>query len=108
MSHVGGAPAVGDAVQVEPGPAACHPSNTEDVVMAMWNSSGSRPLCLRSASVWASASMKDLKLAARLACSAAIDPESSTTNRMSAVERLDSWMRDAPGWMMHLPTGLKL
>ena len=89
-------------------PAGFQPSNTDEVVMATWNSKASSWSAARSACSTFSASMKLPKFRARFACSEAIDPESSITNRMSAVPRLDSWMRAEPGWMTHLPTGLKL
>src|SRR6266536_1712880 len=86
----------------------CQLSKMADVVTATWNSNGSSPFATRSVCACARAVMNALKLRASRACSGAIDPESSTTNRMSAVAVLASWTRDDPGWMTHFPTGLKL
>jgi hypothetical protein len=90
------------------GASAWYASKTEEVVMAMWNSSGSSPFAVRAFCIVASAPMKAPKLSASRFCSENIEPESSTTNRMSAVETESSRMRADPGWMMHFPTGLKL
>jgi hypothetical protein len=76
-------------------------------VTAMWKSiaeSGRRTLRVRAVRL----SMNTEKFAASFACSAAMDPDSSTTNRMSADERSESVTRSLPGCTRQWPTGLKL
>src|SRR5690349_2836452 len=60
--QVGGAPP-------HDAPTAWFPSNTDEVVMAMWNSNGSRPSCARCCCACASDEMNALKFWARLSCS---------------------------------------
>ena len=77
-------------------------------VMAMWKSIGSRLLATRWRLASCSLARNVVKLSLRLCCSPAIEPESSTTKRTSAVERLESVYRFVPGWIRQWPTGLKL
>ena len=81
---------------------------TEVVVMAMWKSMGSRPFWTRTWLVLLRLVTKAPKLCCSDLCSPPIDPESSTTKRMSAVEMSDSVTRSVPGWIRHWLTGLKL
>ena len=81
---------------------------TEVVVMAMWKSMGSRPFCTRAWLVVCRLVTKASKLVDSDCCSPPIEPESSTTKRMSAVEMSESVTRSVPGWIRHWLTGLKL
>ena len=74
----------------------------------MWKSNGSRPAVRRAALAWSRFPMNAAKFEASADCSPPIEPESSTTNSTSALERFESWTRSVPGWMRQWPTGLKL
>ena len=67
---------------------------------------GSSPRAARPTFVSTIRRMKSWKLAASPACLGSMEGESSTTNRMSALEVFGSWTRTEPGWSTQLPTGV--
>ncbi len=81
-------------------------SKMEEVVTAIWKSSGCRLRAARPTLMSTIRRMKSWKLAASPACFESIEPESSTTNRMSALEVFGSATRTDPGWRTQLPTGV--
>ncbi len=78
----------------------------DEVVTAIWKSTGWSPRAARPTFVSTIVRMNSRKLAASAACFGSIDGESSTTNRMSALEVFGRVTRTEPGWRRQLPTGL--
>ena len=70
----------------------------EEVVTAIWKSMGTSPREARPTFVSTILRMKSSKLAASAACFGSIEGESSTTNRMSALEVFGRVTRTEPGW----------